>query len=63
MVYRVLHTGGFMHGDLHSSNIVVQPTTWCVYLIDFDQWADKGGVVEHPTTGLNPNIGNKLPRD
>ncbi|KAI1786188.1 hypothetical protein LXA43DRAFT_898452, partial [Ganoderma leucocontextum] len=51
---KVLHAGGFVHGDLRQPNIVVQPTAQRVFFIDFD-WAGKKETAKYPRH-LNPHI-------
>ncbi|PIL35883.1 hypothetical protein GSI_01543 [Ganoderma sinense ZZ0214-1] len=51
---KILHAGGFVHGDIRSPNLLMHPATGCVYIVDFD-WAGKQGVARY-STDLNPKI-------
>ena len=46
---RILHTGGYCHGDLRGNNILVKckETPQPIAIIDFD-WSGKNGVARYP---------------
>ena len=50
----VLHAGGFVHGDIRSPNLLMDPITARVYIVDFD-WDGKQDVARYPTN-LNPEV-------
>ncbi|KZT02334.1 uncharacterized protein LAESUDRAFT_622760, partial [Laetiporus sulphureus 93-53] len=55
-IVRMLHEGGFVHGDIRDTNLLIDPESLAsddvmVHLIDFD-WAGRIGEAKHPV-GVN----------
>ena len=52
-VVQILHSGGFVHGDIRGPNVMVNADASQVMLVDFD-WAGLEGKVQYPSN-INPN--------
>lgn len=54
---KVLHDGGYVHGDIRRPNVLVEADERGVLLIDFD-WAAKAGQARYPVT---LNLSGQIP--